>query len=193
MSDNVTVSVLDLVTPSVDDTGPPKSEYIYVILTAITAGLSIFGGISICILYVAFKDLRSPGRQLLLYLAFSDALLALGNLLGVVWYLYRDSDVIHRSDGYCDFQSAMTIYFSLSSFAWTVTMAVCLFATVVLGKSRFTATYMKLFHVIAWVPAGKYQMWVPGFIAGPLQPLSDVPVPCCGDGTGRLSHVVKDD
>ena len=134
----------------------PKSEYVYVTLTAITAGLSIFGGTSICVLHFAFKDIRSPGRQLLLYLAFSDALLAFGNLLGVIWYLYRDSDIINKSKGYCDFQSAMTIYFSITSFSWTVIMAVCLFATVVRSMSRFTVTYMKLFHIVSWIPAGNF-------------------------------------
>ncbi|XP_052792121.1 G-protein coupled receptor 157-like [Mya arenaria] len=134
--------------------GIPRSEYIYVTLTAITAGLSIFGGTAICILYLTFKDLRSPARQLLLYVAASDALLALGNLLGIIWYLYSDYAVINKSEGYCDFQSAMTIYFSMTSFSWTVIMGVSLFAAVVLGKAQFTATYMKLFHIVSWIPPG---------------------------------------
>lgn len=136
------------------ESGIVKSEYVYIILTAITSGMSIFGGTCTCVLYFAFKDLRSPGRQLLLYLAFSDAMLALGNLLGIVWYIYSDSAVINKSDVYCDFQSAMTIYFSMTSFVWTVTMATCLFFTVVLNRLDFTARYMKLFHVLAWMPAG---------------------------------------
>ncbi|XP_045215531.2 G-protein coupled receptor 157-like [Mercenaria mercenaria] len=138
----------------VSKNGIPSSEYIYVVLTAVTSGLSIFGGTCICVLYFTFKDLRSPGRQLLLFLAFSDAMLALGNLLGIIWHLYSDSSVINRSEAYCDFQSAMTIYFSMTSFAWTVTMGASLFATVVLNKQSFTVTYMKLFHILAWIPAG---------------------------------------
>lgn len=143
--------------PPVDDSakGIPKSEYIYVTLTAVTAGLSIVGGIAICALYFAFKDIRTPGRKVLLFLAFTDALLAFGNLLGILWYLYSNSDVINKSDVFCDFQSAMTIYFSMTSFAWTVIMASCLFATVVLGKPQFTTKFMPLFHVIAWIPPGK--------------------------------------
>lgn len=132
----------------------PSSEYVYVVLTAVTSGLSIFGGTCICVLYFAFKDLRSAGRKLLFFLAFSDAMLALGNLLGIIWYLYSDSAIINKSEGYCDFQSAMTIYFSMTSFAWTVIMAASLFATVVLNKQIFTVTYMKLFHILAWIPAG---------------------------------------
>lgn len=153
MDINGTINLTRAVTPLPSE-DIPRSEYVYVTLTAITAGLSIFGGTVICVLYFAFKDLRTAGRQLLLYLAFSDAVLAFGNLLGVIWYLYRDSAVIDKSEGYCDFQSAITIYFSITSFCWTVIMATCLFSTVVLGKSHFTATYMKLFHIVAWIPAG---------------------------------------
>ena len=137
------------------------SEYVYVGLTALTAVLSIVGGTAICVLHFAFRDLRrSSGRRLLLYLAFSDAFLAFGNLLGVIWYLYRDSDIINKSKGYCDFQSAMTIYFSITSFSWTVIMGVCIFVTVVRGKLRFTKANMKTFHVISWIPAGEYSVVV---------------------------------
>lgn len=134
--------------------GIQRTEYVYVTLTAITAGLSIAGGIAICMLYVAFRDLRTPGRKVLLFLAIADALLAFGNLLGIFWYLYSSSSLINKSDVYCDLQSTMTIYFSKASFSWTLIMAFCLFATVVLGKSQFTNKYMKIFHVMAWVPPG---------------------------------------
>ncbi|KAL4227561.1 hypothetical protein ACF0H5_013003 [Mactra antiquata] len=131
-----------------------NKEYVYVILTAIMAGLSIFGGTCVCIIYIVFKDLRTPGRQLLFFLAFSDAFLAFGNLLGIIWFLYEDSPIIHRSEVYCDFQSAMTIYFSIVSFSWTVIMGTSLFSTVVLNNQSFTSNYMRLFHVIAWIPGG---------------------------------------
>ena len=134
------------------------SKYIYVILTAVTSGLSIIGGTMICVLYVSFRDMRTASRRLLFFLGLSDALLALGNLLGVIWYVYSDSDVIHNSSGYCAFQSAMTIYFSFTSFFWTVIMALNLFYAVVLKTASFAATYMKFFHFLAWIPPGKSQL-----------------------------------
>ena len=134
--------------------GIRNSEYIYVTMTAVTAGLSIAGGIAICVLYIAFKDLRSPGRKILFFLAISDACLAFGNLLGIMWYLYSNSSLINKSAIFCDLQSALTIYFSIVSFTWVVIMATCLFATVVLGKSHFTHKYMRLFHLLAWIPGG---------------------------------------
>lgn len=150
-SPNLTICEESCVHTSDDD-----KEYLYVVMTAVMSGLSIFGGTSICILYIVFKDLRTPGRKLLFFLAFSDALLALGNLLGIIWFLYSDSAFINKSEGYCDFQSAMTIYFSITSFSWTVIMGVSLFSTVVLNNQNFTSMYMKQFHIIAWIPGGHY-------------------------------------
>lgn len=147
--------ILNSTARSTESGGIPESEYIYVTLTAITAGLSIAGGVAICVLYYTFKDLRTPGRKLLLFLAIADGFLAFGNLLGIIWYLYSNTSVINNSAFFCDFQSAMTTFFSMVSFAWTVTMALCQFTTVVLGKPQFTTNYMKIFHVLAWGPPGK--------------------------------------
>ena len=132
-----------------------KSDYIYTILTAVTSGLSIIGGICICLLHCVFKDVRTPGRKLLLFLAISDAMLAFGNLLGVIWYLYSDTKAINKSPVYCKFQSALTIYFSNTAFSWTVVMGICLFVCTVQNNPSFTTTYMKLFHILAWIPPGK--------------------------------------
>ena len=134
--------------------GFSSMDYCYTILTAVTSGLSMIGGICICCLYYAFKDIRTPGRKLLLFLAISDAMLALGNLLGVIWYLYSDTDVIDKNQFYCKFQSALTIYFSNTAFFWTVIMGVCLFAGTVLNNPSFTVSYMRLFHILTWIPPG---------------------------------------
>ena len=146
--------------------GLSSMDYFYTILTAVTSGLSIVGGVCICCLYYAFKDIRTPGRKLLLFLAISDAMLAFGNLLGVIWYLYSDSYVIRKNPFYCKFQSAMTIYFSNTVFFWTVIMGVCLFVGTVLKNPTFTVTYMRVFHVLTWIPPGN--IWVlPLFHSGP--------------------------
>lgn len=135
-----------------------QSDYIYTILTAVTSGLSMIGGICICLLYYGFKDLRTPGRKLLLFLAISDATLALGNLLGVVWYLYSDTAVISKSPVYCKFQSALTIYFSMTTFFWTVIIGACLFMSTILNNPAFASTYMKLFHIFTWIPPGNKKL-----------------------------------
>ncbi|KAL3865720.1 hypothetical protein ACJMK2_043080 [Sinanodonta woodiana] len=129
-------------------------DYAYAILTAVTSGLSVIGGLCICFLFYLFKDIRTPGRKLLMFLALADVATALGNLLGVVWYFYRDSPLINKNMDYCKFQSAWTIYFSIVSFAWTVIMGVCLQQSVIMQNPGFSPTYMKLFHIVSWIPPG---------------------------------------
>lgn len=129
-------------------------DYVYSILTAVTSGLSMIGGTCMFLLYYSFKDLRTPARKLLLFLDISCALLALGNLLGIIWYLYRDTALIKKNRAFCQFQSALTIYFSITAFFWTVIIGACLFASTILKKADFAARYMKMFHVITWIPPG---------------------------------------
>lgn len=144
----------DVYNNSMDTHQDKGIDYVYSILTAVTSGLSMIGGTCMFLLYYSFKDLRTPARKLLLFLDISCALLALGNLLGIIWYLYRDTALIKKNRAFCQFQSALTIYFSITAFFWTVIIGACLFASTILKKADFAARYMKMFHVITWIPPG---------------------------------------
>ncbi|CAG2206704.1 GPR157 [Mytilus edulis] len=99
LNSNETVA---LVSTSVNGTSISSDglDWPYIILTAIVSSLSIFGGLGITFIYVLYKDLRTPGRRLLVYLSLMDALTAFGNILGVIWLIHRDSPVIHKSMAY---------------------------------------------------------------------------------------------
>lgn len=155
LNSNETVA---LVSTSVNGTSISSDglDWPYIILTAIVSSLSIFGGLGITFIYVLYKDLRTPGRRLLVYLSLMDALTAFGNILGVIWLIHRDSPVIHKSMAYCKIQSGMTIYSSISSFSWTVVMGLCLVFSIVRSSPSFASKYMKLFHIISWLLPGKY-------------------------------------
>ncbi|XP_071170906.1 G-protein coupled receptor 157-like [Mytilus edulis] len=150
LNSNETVA---LVSSSVNGTSISSDglDWPYIILTAIVSSLSIFGGLGITFIYVLYKDLRTPGRRLLVYLSLMDALTAFGNILGVIWLIHRDSPVIHKSMAYCKIQSGMTIYSSISSFSWTVVMGLCLVFSIVRSSPSFASKYMKLFHIISWL------------------------------------------
>jgi hypothetical protein len=75
-------------------------------------------------------------------------------LLGVVWLIYRDSYVINKSVVYCKIQSALSIYFSISSFSWTVVMGLCLVFSIVKSDPSFTSQYMCFFHIVCWILPG---------------------------------------
>jgi len=131
------------------------SDTAYTILTAVVSSLSLLGGIGITLIYLMFKELRTSGRVLLLYLSIMDACTAFGNILGVIWILDKDGGVINGNMAYCKIQSVMTIYSSISSFFWTVAMGLSLFMTIVKSKQNFAATYMKVFHAVSWIIPGK--------------------------------------
>lgn len=130
-------------------------DWPYTVLTAVVSSLSMIGGLGITWIYIWYKDLRTPGRKLLVFLSLMDSLTAFGNVLGVIWLIHRDSTVIHKSMAYCKIQSSLTIYSSISVFCWTVIMGVCLVFSIVRSLPSFTARYMKVFHIISWVLPGK--------------------------------------
>lgn len=151
------------ITPVSNNTSPdlPESnqnngdDLTYTLLTAVVSCLSIIGGSGIALIYVCFRELRTPSRKLLVYLSVMDALTAFGNILGVIWLLCSKNSVINHNLGYCKFQSALTIFSSISSFSWTVIIGVCLFYSIVKSQPAFIVTYMKLFHIISWGLPGK--------------------------------------
>ncbi|KAJ8303200.1 hypothetical protein KUTeg_019596 [Tegillarca granosa] len=153
--ENVTSASNDT-TPNLPGINSNVGDLTYTLLTAVVSCLSIIGGSGIAIIYVCFRELRTPSRKLLVYLSVMDALTAFGNILGVIWLFCSKNCVINHNLGYCKFQSALTIYSSISSFSWTVIIGVCLFYSIVKSQPAFTSTYMKLFHIVSW--------GLPGFI-----------------------------
>ena len=47
--------------------------------------LSIIGSLVIIISILKISELRTPGRELLIYLSLSDLCLVLGNIAGIGW------------------------------------------------------------------------------------------------------------
>ncbi|XP_041375949.1 G-protein coupled receptor 157-like [Gigantopelta aegis] len=133
---------------------PNQTDIIYAAITGLTAILSMAGSSIIVATYIAYKDCRIFGRQLLAFLSVADFLTALGNLLGVVWFVWADSSVIRRSMIYCKFQSALTIFSSIASFLWMVVIAFGLLLSIVLSKARVFESYGKFYHLVCWVLPG---------------------------------------
>lgn len=130
-----------------------KRDETYAILTACTSSLSIFGGVGIVTIYVCFRELRTCGRKLLVYLSLMDALTAFGNILGVIWLMCRAGTScrnVYESMEFCRLHAALTIFSSISSFLWMIIIGVCLLKSIVWNKPTFARTYMKVFCITAW-------------------------------------------
>lgn len=129
-------------------------ETMYITLSSLSSVLSIDGGVSIILIYRKFVDLQTPLRKLFALLSLADVLTAIGNILGVMWYMYGDRDYLIL----CKLQSALTVFSSISSFLWTVIIGVCLLFTIVIFNPSFAPTYMKVFHIISWSLPGRLNL-----------------------------------
>ncbi|CAL1537296.1 unnamed protein product [Lymnaea stagnalis] len=93
----------------------------YVTVTAAMSLMSIFGSLVVLFVHWSYADLRTSGRTMLVHLTVADLLTALGNLMGVTWYL--SIETLEYKMAYCKFHSALTIMSSIASFFWTVVIA----------------------------------------------------------------------
>ena len=102
-----------------------------------------------------FQELRSPGRQLLIYLSAADLLTASGNFTGIMWYIFRDKMSPSVDWGICQFHAYLTIFSSIVSFLWTICIGIHLNISIVLGKNDFANSCIWGFHIICWSLPGK--------------------------------------
>ena len=124
---------------------------VYAFLTAIMSSLSILGCSVIFFTYAAYKDLRTPGRRLLVNLCVSDMLTATGNIMGIIWSLHQKS---LRSPG-CILHSSLTSFSSIASFLWNDCMAVFLYVCLVHGEPGRAARYAFIMGWFAWCIPGE--------------------------------------
>ncbi|KAK3098638.1 hypothetical protein FSP39_021472 [Pinctada imbricata] len=130
---------------------------IYSVLTATASSLSVFGGLGLILVYILFKDMRTGGRKLLMFIAMMDALTAIGNILGVIWLHCRTTPScrnVYESMTFCRFHAILTIFSSISSNLWMVVMGTCLLVSIVHTKPNFAMQHMKKFYFICWPIAG---------------------------------------
>ena len=131
-----------------DSTGPA-------ITTIFSSIFSILGSLLIITTFVAFKEVRTVGRAILVFLAIADFFTALGYTFGAGVYLhYRPKLENEPLNGsyipLCKFQSFVTTFFPISSFLWTTNLAVYFFVAIVLRKIQMAKKMIVVFHVVAW-------------------------------------------
>ena len=117
------------------------------------AGLIIFT-------YAAFKDLRTIAREILVQLSVADIIVALSHLVGVLAVLPRytpkpcelpenvtdfsDEDVL------CEVQGGVTLFGTVSSFLWTIAVALYLLTIIVFERPRVARFLRFAFYPMCW-------------------------------------------
>ena len=70
---------------------PPMTamDTLFVCVVSVTSFLSIPSCVVIIAMHVMWSELRTVGRSMLVQLSVADLLTAIGNLMGVMWFLFR--------------------------------------------------------------------------------------------------------
>ena len=112
----------------------------------VVCSLSIIGSLLIIFSYILFKKLRTRARYILVHLSFTDLVLALSNLVGLVANfdahdygrdtLNQSSTELVNDTIYCKVQGFLTLYSTLSSVLWTILLALLVYILVTAGNPK---------------------------------------------------------
>lgn len=133
-----------------NQTSIPKQTAVTTILSSL---FSIIGSLLIIVTFVAFREVRTAGRAILVFLAVADFFTAAGYIFGSAVFLKYYDALSFNDSSYlplCEIQSFITTAFPISSFLWTMNLAVYLFVAIVLRKVQLAKKLMIVFHIIGW-------------------------------------------
>ncbi|XP_067930308.1 uncharacterized protein [Watersipora subatra] len=105
----------------------------YIILTAFMSVLSVIGPIIYMCCYCTMPRLFNNLRKLLLCLFICDMMVAIGNLLGILWLIiYKPIE----TDSICVAQAVISTGFSLAGVLWIFWIAVNILLAVIYNSQR---------------------------------------------------------
>ena len=110
-------------------------------LVTITCSLSLLGALLIIVTYIAWKDVRSCSRQILVYISIADSVVAASYMIGV---LLPDNE----NSTACVTQSFFSTAANLCSFFWTLFLSIYLYAAV--ARLTPAKNFLWFFHIIGW-------------------------------------------
>ena len=161
-----------------NDTAPPQHtlnctiipvydhRFVVALTTAvvITSLLSTLGSGLIIFTYAAFKNLRTIAREVLVQLSIADIIISLSHIVGIVVnfprYIPETSCDSHTdqdnltfatdSTVACKIQGGATMFGTISSFLWTIAVAVYLLTIIVYERQRCARWLRLSFYPICW-------------------------------------------
>ena len=120
----------------------------------VSCSLSCLSSILIVAAYLSLREIRKGAQKIITLLATADFFTAFGYLIGAGNFLthYRQTD-LHSCQVFvtvCEVQSFITTWSSLSSFAWTCSLALYFYLIVVKNRHRLAIRLLPWENVIAW-------------------------------------------
>ena len=118
--------------------------------------MSIISSVLIIVSFYAYKDMQTEARRFLLYISIADVLNSSWFLFAHIWSLHDirySSCYVGKTDfelGSCILQSAMNTYFTITSFYWTIVLALYILA-LLFHKNWFSRKCVRIsMHLIGW-------------------------------------------
>lgn len=100
-----------------------------------------------------WKDIRTGSRAVITFLSIADFFTALGYIIGSLNYSINYSKNAKSCiifTYFCQIQSFVTTTSSLSSFYWTLSLAIYLYLSIVHNKNNLVQKLFPAFHLISW-------------------------------------------
>jgi len=122
--------------------------------------LSCIASVAIICVYMAWRDIRKNTAQAIVtFISIGDLFLAAGYLAGSVNLLVFMSYENHQSQlsancdvftNVCDIESFVVTCAIMSSYFWTIILALHFFLTIARERPDFSKTLMPFYHVFCW-------------------------------------------
>ena len=146
----------ELTNSTANETWYPSHKPYFVLALKITVGttciLSILGASLIILTYLAFRDLRTTARKLLVNLSVADIVVAASHFVGLFTnyerFLYNGNS--KSTDIRCSIQAAFTMYGSIASILWTIAVALYMFTVIVLRKPTTAKRTLPVYFLVCW-------------------------------------------
>ncbi len=136
-------SVDPLLTFTTESPDVREINYLVKTLVSISCLISIAGSFLTIITFIVWPDIRTGARKILVYLSLSDLLASTANLYGTIRDFNSDT-----TD--CIIQSVISTFGDISSFFWTMSLAVYMYVTIVKVDKTRADRLLCPFHAISW-------------------------------------------
>ena len=124
------------------------------VTAGVTSILSFLGASLIIFTYIAFRNLRTTARQLLVSLSIADIIVATSHFVGLFAnferFIYNDTWKTSATDPLCITQAAFSMFGTLASFLLSMAIGVYLVGILVWKKPRIWKKLLPIFYIICW-------------------------------------------
>ncbi len=129
------------------------------VTVSLTCVLSLLGSGLIILIHVAFKDLRTGARQILVHLSIADIIVVLSHMFGVLYNLPTytrprecDAQPIQEEgrDLACEIQAGFTMFGVLATYLWTLAMAIYLLVIIVFERNIIGKRLRLAYYPVCW-------------------------------------------